>query len=358
MILGLSLILKLLLWLAASFGAYMSEAKYSSSSLGCIDIPYPFGKSGEAMNKQFEISCQSDDAAPLLQLGGTSMYYEVESISLQGHLSIYTGAIAVDCPPNFTRESGWIDLEGTPYTISDTKSSGNMLTIIGCENVAVILGPDGISASTCVTFCNSSIAFATEEISNGSCSSTGGCCQAFIPKGLKRFNFTLQSIQTAYKGLGQPSCSQAFFVNQSSFKFSTDMLLALMQDEPISQDRYLVTLDWAIGNETCEEARLKDETYACKKNSYCYTSANGVGYRCNCSLGYDGNPYAADGCTDINECMDPQLNPCVGLCINEPGSVSCACPHGQLGDGRKQGSGCRNMVPLELSLGNTFKFAY
>lgn len=62
---------------------------------------------------------------------------------------------------------------------------------------------------------------------------------------------------------------------------------------------------------------------------------------------------------DINECEDPdQSNPCVGRCINKPGGVSCVCPFGQRGDGRKNGSGCMNMLPLELALGNIFKFAY
>ena len=72
---------------------------------------------------------------------------------------------------------------------------------------------------------------------------------------------------------------------------------------------------------------------------------------------------------DTMECKDPELNPCVGLCINEPGSVSCTRPLGKHGDGRKQGSGCtsrgptvsskeKDMVPLEPVLGNIFKFAY
>ena len=66
---------------------------------------------------------------------------------------------------------------------------------------------------------------------------------------------------------------------------------------------------------------------------------------------------------DIDECEDPELNPCAGLCVNEPGNVSCACPHGQYGDGRKQGSGCRKKekdtaFSLEIALGNIFKFCY
>ncbi|KAJ4802502.1 Wall-associated kinase family protein [Rhynchospora pubera] len=45
------------------------------------------------------------------------------------------------------------------------------------------------------------------------------------------------------------------------------------------------------------------------------------------------------------------MNPCVGRCINEIGNVSCACPRGMVGDGKKGGTGCRRVFPLDLTLG-------
>ncbi|KAF2291301.1 hypothetical protein GH714_022360 [Hevea brasiliensis] len=56
-----------------------------------------------------------------------------------------------------------------------------------------------------------------------------------------------------------------------------------------NETKFPVVLDWAIGNETCNDARKNQETYACKdNNSICYDSDNGPGYRCNCSEGYWG----------------------------------------------------------------------
>ena len=60
-----------------------------------------------------------------------------------------------------------------------------------------------------------------------------------------------------------------------------------------------VVLEWSIDNSTCEEAAKNKSSFACMENSDCYDSPTGVGYRCNCKMGYSGNPYLPDGCQGI-----------------------------------------------------------
>ncbi|XP_064950435.1 wall-associated receptor kinase 3-like [Musa acuminata AAA Group] len=98
---------------------------------------------------------------------------------------------------------------------------------------------------------------------------------------------------------------------------------------PFTQLEQLSTFSWVIESQNCEEARQNETTFACpKKNSLCVninkTSNEDIwGYRCNCPKGYQGNPYIADGCEDIDECSFPNKYVCNGTCINTNGGFEC-----------------------------------
>ncbi|XP_019090746.1 PREDICTED: wall-associated receptor kinase 1-like isoform X2 [Camelina sativa] len=94
--------------------------------------------------------------------------------------------------------------------------------------------------------------------------------------------------------------------------------------------KFPVSLDWSIGNQTCEQA---GNTSICGGNSTCSDSTTRSGYICTCNQGFDGNPYILDGCQDINECTtsnsdhkhncsDPKT------CRNRDGGFDCKCRSG------------------------------
>ncbi|CAM0952666.1 unnamed protein product [Alopecurus aequalis] len=95
-------------------------------------------------------------------------------------------------------------------------------------------------------------------------------------------------------------------------------------------------------------------SYAClSENTVCVDSSNGPGYLCNCSSGYQGNPYLYGGCTDVNECeQSPSPCPKSATCQNTVGEYQCSCPLGS--KFAKETNSCNNQfkgVVVGLSCG-------
>ncbi|OEL13990.1 hypothetical protein BAE44_0024990 [Dichanthelium oligosanthes] len=114
---------------------------------------------------------------------------------------------------------------------------------------------------------------AAGRLENGSCSGMG-CCQAAIPRGINTPRSSTSAFRTTY-------------VTTDDFMESTGGKAPLV-------------LDWMVGKETCREAVRNATAFMCvSSNSECVDSRNGPGYLCNCSRGYDGNPYVPDGCQGL-----------------------------------------------------------
>ncbi|CAL5080823.1 unnamed protein product [Urochloa decumbens] len=88
-------------------------------------------------------------------------------------------------------------------------------------------------------------------------------------------------------------------------------------------------VQWVAAQLTCEAAKRNKSGYACvSANSECITvrQRDYVGYRCNCTRGYHGNPYIKNGCLDIDECIQEHI--CPEICNNTIGSYTCnQCPY-------------------------------
>ncbi|KAG7944773.1 hypothetical protein I3843_15G120600 [Carya illinoinensis] len=344
---AVKLLLGVLVISAATF--VVAAAKPNSSCnrrCGSLDIPYPFGTSeGCYLDSSFLITCNSSSSSetsnptPFLGIGNIT----VLNISLDGELRV-SSPIARYCPnENYVLR---VSLFSKAFPISYTK---NVFTAIGCNTLGVIgsVASDKNYRTGCMSLCDN-----IDDMVNGSCSGVG-CCQTPIPDGIKDFTISFGSFDNFFTVSEFNPCGFAFVVEKKEYNFST-LDFQNMQNK----DAFSLMLDWAIGNHTCEDAKKDLTGYACKAdNSECYNSTNGLGYRCNCSSGYHGNPYLSGGCQDIDECETLNHGCTVNACVNHVGSYGCSCPKGYEGDGSRDGNGCspkrsnyRNIV-IALGIG-------
>ncbi|XP_022859006.1 wall-associated receptor kinase 2-like [Olea europaea var. sylvestris] len=326
-------------------GANISKPR-CPSKCGNLTVPYPFGiglGTGCSIDPSFEINCNTSSNPPR-PLWDRNL--EVTDIT-DSHMRIknWVAETCYNQRGNLTEDSQVNVYLPQNFGFSEM----NKFMVVGCDDVAVISGTTGRNfTSGCVSICSSK-----ESIIDGDCSGTG-CCQTSIPNGLQNFETSMTSIDNYTKVWSYAGCGHAFLGEQDSFTFHKANLSDLtFYNRTI--ENVPVLLDWVIGTQNCTESH-KSNNVSCQQNSRCIDPDNGLqGYRCTCFEGYEGNPYLHPGCRDINECNQ---NPCdpKGICTNTPGSYKCSCPHGYLGDGRKDGHGCNKRTPvfpmIKFSLGN------
>lgn len=179
----------------------------------------------------------------------------------------------------------------TSFSFSDL----NSLMVVGCDDLALILGYEGRNfTSGCISLCAKK-----EDIIEGYCSGIG-CCQTSIPTGLKSFVSLTRSLNNHTNVSSFNPCGYLFLGEPDKFIFkSSDLSNSSFRNKVIEE--VPVVIDWVIGNGSCTVAK-KSADYACGENSVCVDSKTGLGgYRCSCKPGYQGNPYISPGCIDINE---------------------------------------------------------
>lgn len=289
---------------------------------GNVSIPYPFGIGKDCFREGFEVSCPPDDV-PILNTSGTPLL----EINLNFGEARIQNNISQAC--NITRFDMLIGATVLVQRFFMVSGTRNIFTAIGCSTVALIAGDmedgglDFYSFSTCGSFCTE------DAIDNTSTDCSGrGCCQTAIPRNLKSF-FPVFLNNSLIRAQNFSPCSYAFIAETGWFSFDPSYVTSQNLQNQFGFGPPLV-LDWVAGNGSCEASRKMGSSYPCiDANSECVDVPNGPGFLCNCSTGFEGNPYLAGGCRDINECDYPSMYSCInGTCTNTIGSYNCTCPAG------------------------------
>jgi hypothetical protein len=265
---------------------------------GDIDIPYPFGVGPgchlETGDWTFILSCKRSED------GRLRLYnYQIEVLNMSvrlGQLRIYN-SINPWCYNATTRamneqSNWWYNMSITNFRINDAQ---NRFTVMGCNSLAYIRWPNDSAAAYmtgCMAMCPG-----VGRLNNGACNGFG-CCQTAIPSDLNAYSVSFEEKFNTSRIANFSPCSYAVLMEAAAFNFRTTYVTtdAFMAD---NDGQVPLVLDWAIGNMTCEEAKRSASAYACaSSNSECIDSkyGKGRGYLCNCSAGYDGNPYLLNGC--------------------------------------------------------------
>jgi len=291
---------------------------------GNVSIPYPFCIGKDCFREGFEVLCPPDDV-PILNTSGTPLL----EINLNFGEARIQNNISQAC--NITKFNMVLGASIPVQRFFMVSRTRNIFTAIGCSTIALIAGEiqtpieedggfifDGISA--CGSFYTEDIIDNTTKDCSGS-----GCCQTAIPRNLKSF-FPVFLNNSLLGAQNFSSCSYAFIAEIGWFTFDPSYVTSQNLQNQFGFGPPLV-LDWVAGNGSCEAAKKMGSSYPCvDANSECVDVPRGPGYRCNCSTGYEGNPYLAGGCGGINECDYPSMYPCInGTCINIIGSYNCTC---------------------------------
>ncbi|KAM3196486.1 hypothetical protein ACQJBY_072256 [Aegilops geniculata] len=337
---------------------------------GNISIPFPFGIGPGCFCEGFEVFCNDSVRPPRAFLRTNQSVWEGSISELQRDalmentsrvplelvsISVATsevrayGGVSYMCSTDETSglfKLHTMALQSTPFAVSATH---NVLSGVGrkAEPYVSILDRN-LSAHYYRFFCRSDILEVDflEYVTPGSCTGQG-CCETPFPPGYKSIPYAeMRFVVENNSMFGVLPCSYGMLVEKSWYNFSP----ADMYGEKVLVNRLPrgvpFVLDFAIGNAPCPiEGQLPPWDYACVSGKSTCVNAT-IGYMCKCWDNYEGNPYIANGCQDMDECKLPELYPCSsdGICKNRPGGYECRCKFGMNGDG-KAGK-CASIFPL------------
>ncbi|KAK8448266.1 hypothetical protein SEVIR_8G252300v4 [Setaria viridis] len=297
----------------------------TTTMCGGVTIPYPFGLSEPcSWDKFFTLSCNRSFSPPRPYLGNI----EVMDITVEtGEMRVYT-PVSYRCfnsskTVSVVSKSWTFNFAGTPFLV---KPGRNEFTGIGCYNLALLRGKEDRSYfSGCLTTCTSLDEAASAGNSNGC---TGlGCCQILTPSDLNVIDVDWSTHNNS--AWTYSPCGYALVAEKGWYKFSLNDLNGtgeMAYNVRVGDRSAPLVLDWAINVST--------DGACVSSNSSRVSMRDGQGYLCNCSMGYQGNPYVKDGCKNINECKLPKLYPCPSgtNCKDTEGSYMCPCKFGRRGE--------------------------
>ncbi|XBI43696.1 hypothetical protein VPH35_108433 [Triticum aestivum] len=326
------------------------------TSCGSVSVPYPFGIGEGCSWPGFNLSCDRTRGRERLLIGGRSGTLEVVDISLANStVRVMDTAGAVNITYHGTPEGNgtWGGLAGAragPFVVSETR---NQFLVTGCNVQATLLGETGNVIVGCSAFCavndrwSSAATSSLEEVAK--CAGIG-CCETPIPIGRPSYGVEFKWVDPNHEKDGELPASVRI-AERGWFEGVSAALLNTSLTDTSSRTAIPVVLEWAVESRPLPQPQDTLGTSGCpqdKARSACRSSLSSclnvtgnyrTGYVCRCEDGYQGNPYLADGCQDVDECT------------NTAGGYICQCPSGARGNPHVKDGCVKSSLGLSVGIG-------
>ncbi|XP_062219467.1 wall-associated receptor kinase 2-like [Phragmites australis] len=359
-----ALLLLMQLCLAAAQARDAGPSPGCPTSCGNVSVPYPFGMGSGCYHPGFDLTCDRTRQSPRLLLGdGTLRIVEISLANSTVRAMNTAGAV------NITNDSGaggngtWRGLgsdRGSTYIVSEKR---NQFVVTGCNIQAMLVGGSSNVITGCSSICSITDKWTGAVVSSpgsGSCSGIG-CCETPIPIGRPSYGVEIKHLDSSNELTGRLPMAVRI-AEKGWFDSVAAQMLNNSERDTSLQTEVPVVLEWAVAStpvvlpgvaaNNSAACPTDAASSACRSsNSYCQNVTGNYrsGYVCRCQEGYDGNPYVADGCQDIDECALP--GKCFGVCKNTLGSYVCQCPSGAHGNQHIKDGCVKSYLGLSIGLG-------
>uniref|UniRef100_A0ACD5Y0C2 Uncharacterized protein n=1 Tax=Avena sativa TaxID=4498 RepID=A0ACD5Y0C2_AVESA len=367
MIPAATLTVVLLLMLCSSAAAQVATGGAAGPPPGCptscggVSVPYPFGIGEGCYWPGFNLTCDRARGRLLIGGGGTLEVVEISLANSTVRVMDTAGAVNITYHGTPDGNGTWGGLVGGAgaFVVSETR---NRFVVTGCNVQATLLGDTGNVIAGCSAFCaindrweQGTTARSLDAVA--ACSGIG-CCETPIPIGRPSYGVEFKWIDPNHEK-DHELPDEVRVAERGWFEGASAALLNNSLADSSPRTPVPVVLEWAVDSAPLAPPALattgcpQDEaSSACRSSLSSCINVTGnyrSGYVCQCQDGYQGNPYVAGGCQDIDECALPGM--CYGECTNTPGGYTCRCPRGARGNPRIKDGCIKSSLGLSVGIG-------